>query len=67
MDSQGHLMSLWNREPALILGAVGAVIALAVSFGLPVTTEQVGFILAAVSAILALITRSRVTPVTPPT
>lgn len=58
------MSNLWTREPALIVGFVGAVIALAVSFGLPVTAEQVGFILAAVTAALAFVTRSQVSPVT---
>lgn len=63
------MSGLWSKEPALIIGAVGAIVALAVSFGLPVTTEQVGFIMAAVSAVLALVTRSQVTPAAkdPPT
>ena len=59
------MTNLWNREPALITGAIGAALALAVSFGLPVSTEQVGFILAAVSALLAVLVRSQVSPVTP--
>lgn len=53
---------IWNREPALILGAVQALIALAVGFGLNLSPEQVSLILAATAAVLALITRSQVTP-----
>lgn len=53
---------IWKREPALILGAVQAIIALAVSFGLGLTVEQTGAILAATAAVLAVITRSRVSP-----
>ena len=56
------MKSLWNREPAVILGAVNALIALGVGFGLKLTPEQVGLILAATSAVLAVITRSQVTP-----
>lgn len=55
-------MKLFRTEPALIIGAVGALIALAVGFGLPISTEQAGLILAAVSAVLAVVTRSRVSP-----
>jgi len=55
-----------KKEPALIIGFVGALIALGVSFGLPVTAEQVGFVMAFVSAALALVTRSLVTPVASP-
>lgn len=48
------------REPALILGAVNALLALAVGFGLHVTPAQVGLINAAVAAILAIIIRQHV-------
>jgi hypothetical protein len=54
---------MFGREPALILGAVNALIALAVGFGLDVTTQQVGLINAAVAAVLALVVRSQVAPV----
>jgi len=58
---------MWTKEPALIVGFIGALIALGVSFGLPVTAEQVGFIMALVTAGLAFVTRSQVSPVvTPP-
>lgn len=53
---------LWGREPALILAAAQAILALAVTFGLDLTVEQTGAILAAAAAILGVITRSRVTP-----
>jgi hypothetical protein len=56
------MSNLWGREPALIVAALGALIALAVSFGLNLSTEQVGAIMAAVSALLGVVTRSRVTP-----
>jgi hypothetical protein len=51
---------MFKREPALILGALGALIAVAVGFGLDVTDEQVGLIMAAVSAVLALVVRQSV-------
>lgn len=56
------MKSLWSREPAAILGALQAVIALAISFGLELSAEQVGAVVAATAAVLALITRSQVTP-----
>ena len=59
------MKSLWNREPAAILAALQAIIAVAVSFGLDLSAEQVGGILAATAAVLGLVTRSRVTPTTP--
>jgi hypothetical protein len=51
-----------SKEPALILGAVNAVVALAVGFGLDVTPEQVGLINAAVAAVLSVLVRRKVTP-----
>ena len=51
-----------RREPALVTGLVGALIALGVSFGLELSGEQTGAIMALVSAILAVVTRQQVTP-----
>lgn len=54
--------TLWGREPALILAAAQALLALAVGFGLQITTEQMGLIMAATAAVLGVITRQQVTP-----
>lgn len=54
--------TMWDREPALIIGAIESLLALALVFGVELTGEQVGGILAAVTAILAFVTRSQVTP-----
>ena len=54
---------IFNREPALILAAVQAVIALVVAFGLEVTSVQTAGILAVTGTILALVVRSKVSPV----
>lgn len=51
-----------RREPALVSGLVSAVIALAVSFGADLSSEQVGAVMAVVAAVLAVVTRSQVTP-----
>ena len=51
-----------RNEPALVSGAVTAVIALAMTFGLNLSTEQVGAILAVVAAVMAFVVRSKVTP-----
>lgn len=51
-----------NREPALILGAVSAIVSLAVGFGLDITGEQVALVNAAVAAVVSLIVRQKVTP-----
>lgn len=52
-----------NKEPAVITGFVAAVIALAVSFGLPLTGEQIGSINAVVVILAGFFIRSQVTPV----
>ena len=55
-----------GSEPALILGAVNALVALGVGFGLHLTGDQMGLINAAVAAILAVFLRSQVSPTVPP-
>ena len=54
--------TLWGREPALILGLVQAALALAIGFGLRLTPEQMGLVMAFTASLLAVITRSRVSP-----
>ena len=56
------MTKLWGREPALILAAIQAAVALAVGFGLPVTPEQVALIVAFSAAALGVVVRSQVTP-----
>jgi hypothetical protein len=56
------LNNVWNREPAMILALINAGIALAVSFGLNLSNEQIGAIMAFTSAMLGLLTRSQVSP-----
>ena len=51
-----------KAEPALVAGAVQAVLALIVAFGVPLSDEQVGAILAVSAAVLALVVRQKVTP-----
>jgi hypothetical protein len=51
-----------NSEPVLILGAVNAIIMLAVGFGLKLTTEQITLVNAAATAITAVIIRQNVSP-----
>lgn len=53
---------MFSREPALILGLVQSALALAVGFGLNLSTEQMGLLMAFSSALLAVITRSQVSP-----
>jgi hypothetical protein len=59
------MKTLWGREPAMILAAVQAVIALAVGFGLPVSPAQVALIVAFTAAALGVVTRSQVSPAAP--
>ncbi len=54
---------VFGREPALFLGAVAAIITLAVGFGLNVTPEQVALINLAVVAVTSFAVRSQVSPV----
>lgn len=51
-----------KNEPALVAGLVQAVLALAVAFGLDLSPEQIGAILGATAAVLALVVRSKVVP-----
>lgn len=54
---------IFDREPVMFLAVVQAVVALAVAFGLELTPEQVGAVVAATAAVLGLVARQRVTPV----
>lgn len=51
-----------NTEPALFLGAVHGVIALAIGFGLDITIEQFALIEAAVSGVISFLVRRKVAP-----
>lgn len=57
--------TIFGREPALILAAIQAALALAVGFGLKLSPEQIALILAFSAAVFGVITRSRVTPNAP--
>jgi hypothetical protein len=57
-----NFSNLWGREPAMVLAFVQAVIVLAVSFGLQLSPEQTGAILALTAVVLGLWTRSKVSP-----
>ena len=56
------MSNLWGREPAAVVAFVQAVVVLCISFGLDLTVEQQGSILAVVALGLGLLTRSRVEP-----
>lgn len=50
-------------EPVLVTALVQSVLALVVAFGLDLSGEQIGGILAVSAALLAFVARSKVTPV----
>ena len=52
-----------RNEPALVAGAVQACLGLLLAFGVDLSNEQVGAILACTAAALAFIVRAKVTPV----
>ncbi len=56
-------VSIFGREPVMYLGLIQAAIALAVAFGLNLTGEQTGVIMAFSAAVLSFIARSQVSPV----
>jgi hypothetical protein len=56
-----------RADPVAILAVLQALLALVVGFGLDLTAEQVGLIMAFASAVFGLFARSKVSPVpTPP-
>ncbi len=55
--------SIFGREPVMYLGLLQTLLAAGVGFGLNLSGEQVGLIMAASAALLAFIARSRVSPV----
>ena len=59
------MTKLWG-EPALVIGAVGTALALAIAFGAPLTEQQTQAVLAFIGGLIpiiaAIVTRSQVTP-----
>lgn len=57
---------MFGREPAVILGFIGAALALAIGFGLKVSGEQVNLIMvfaaAGITLLTGVVTRSQVVP-----
>jgi len=51
-----------KTEPAIIISLVAAIIGLAASFGLSLTKEQTTAVMALVTLLAGLVTRSKVTP-----
>jgi hypothetical protein len=57
------MKTLWSKEPTLLIAAAQTVLALAVAFGLGLSAVQEGALLAALAAVLGLVTRSQVSSV----
>ena len=55
-------MKVWNREPVAFLAMIQTVLALVLAFGITLSQEQVGAILACAAAILGFIARTQVSP-----
>lgn len=53
-------MKLLRSEPALVIGALQALLTVAISFGLHWSVEQVGAVTAAAAAVLAVVVRQAV-------
>lgn len=54
--------SLWGREPVMFMAVVQAGLALGLAFGVNLSVEQQGAILAFMAAVLGFVVRSQVTP-----
>ena len=59
-------MNILKVEPALVAGAVSAILVLVTAFGLPLTEDQTAAVLGSIVPVLvlvqALVTRAQVTP-----
>lgn len=53
---------MFGKEPVAIAAAIRGVILCAVAFGLQWTPEQIAAVMLALEGVLALVTRSQVTP-----
>jgi hypothetical protein len=61
-EDMNWIISIYDREPALLYGLVQVVLVLVVTFGLRLPLEQTGVILAVTAVIIAILTRQKVTP-----
>jgi hypothetical protein len=57
---------LWKREPVAALAMIQTVLGLFLAFGVSLSQEQVGAIMAAAAAILGFVARTQVSPVAKP-
>ena len=57
-----NLENLWGRSPHIVLGLIQVSLALGTSFGLSMSVEQVGALMAFSSMVIAVITNSTTIP-----
>jgi len=55
--------AFWDREPAAFVALVSSAIALGTAFGLQLSGEQVGAIMAFITVVAGFVTRAKVSPV----
>jgi hypothetical protein len=58
-------MRIFGREPAVVLGVLSGALSLLVTFGIGLTSEQAGAIVAVISAVFAAITAWMTRPIVP--
>ncbi|MFK0182289.1 hypothetical protein ACIQVR_40765 [Streptomyces xanthochromogenes] len=58
-------MRILGREPAVIIGIISAVLSLIVTFGVGLTTDQAGAIVALITALFAAATAAMTRPIAP--
>lgn len=58
-----RVKSLWDQEPVAFLSVIQAAVALFTAFGLELSGEQVGAIMAFSAALIGFITRQKVAPI----
>lgn len=56
------MLDFIKSEPAVIIGLCSALIALATSFGVDLSADQVGALMAVVTIVASIVTRQLVTP-----
>lgn len=58
-------MRIFGREPAVVLGIISAALSLLVTFGIGLSTEQAGAIVAVISGAFAAVTAALTRPIAP--
>lgn len=53
---------IWKREPVLLMGVIQTALELLVAFGLQLSAQQVGALVAASASVLSFLARRQVAP-----